>query len=180
MRLAPELALAFLLVVGSVFVVNTWLGMRWHARLYQTDSMRDLERIGRGLAIATEVASRDHGQAQALALAPPAVAVVAEAHPGQIQQPLRDPHPDRRSVMRGTVLVVDDDREMCRLLEQRLGRRDYRIESCRFGEAALGLLKERRFDAVVADLNLGRGPAGSTASACASGSPPTGPTCRWS
>jgi two-component system response regulator HydG len=62
--------------------------------------------------------------------------------------------------MRGTVLVVDDDMEMCRLLEQRLGRRDYRIESCRSGEAALGLLKERRFDAVVADLNLGAGPGG--------------------
>jgi two-component system NtrC family sensor kinase len=68
MRLAPKLALAFLLVVGGVFVANTWIGMRWHARLYQADSMRDLERIGRGLAIAAEVVWRDHGQAQALAL----------------------------------------------------------------------------------------------------------------
>jgi signal transduction histidine kinase len=68
MRLAPKLALAFLVVVGAVFVANTWLGMRWHARLYRTDSMRDLERIGRGLAIAAEVVWRDHGRAQALAL----------------------------------------------------------------------------------------------------------------
>jgi len=54
----------------------------------------------------------------------------------------------------GRVLVVDDEREMCALLEAGLGKRGFEIVSRPSGDSALGLLDEEDFDAIVADLNM--------------------------
>jgi two-component system response regulator HydG len=54
----------------------------------------------------------------------------------------------------GRILVVDDDTEMCALLEAALGKRGFEVTSRTSGAAALTLLDDADFDAVVADLNM--------------------------
>ncbi len=54
----------------------------------------------------------------------------------------------------GRILVVDDEREMCALLEAGLGKRGFEVASAGSGDAALAILDETDFDAVVVDLNM--------------------------
>jgi two-component system response regulator HydG len=50
--------------------------------------------------------------------------------------------------------VVDDEPEMCALLEAGLGRRGFEVTSRPSGDAALALLDEADFEAIVVDLNM--------------------------
>jgi two-component system response regulator AtoC len=54
----------------------------------------------------------------------------------------------------GRLLVVDDEPEMCALLEAGLTRRGFEVTSRTSGDAALALLDETDFDAIVVDLNM--------------------------
>ena len=54
----------------------------------------------------------------------------------------------------GRLLVVDDELEMCALLEAGLSRRGFTVTSRTSGDAALALLDETDFDAIVVDLNM--------------------------
>jgi two-component system response regulator HydG len=54
----------------------------------------------------------------------------------------------------GRLLVVDDEPEMCALLEAGLSRRGFEVASRTSGDAALALLDETDFDAIVVDLNM--------------------------
>jgi two-component system response regulator HydG len=56
--------------------------------------------------------------------------------------------------MPGEVLLVDDDRDMCDLLEASLTRAGFRTTSRTSADAALVDLDERDFDAMVTDLNM--------------------------
>jgi DNA-binding NtrC family response regulator len=59
----------------------------------------------------------------------------------------------------GRILVVDDDRAMCELLDDALTRRGHQVETARDAGAAKAMLLNREFDAVLADLNM-PGPSG--------------------
>src|SRR5215831_10918748 len=52
------------------------------------------------------------------------------------------------------VLIVDDDREMCSLLQQTLSRREFEPVARADATGALALLKAEDFDAVITDLNM--------------------------
>ena len=54
----------------------------------------------------------------------------------------------------GRLLVVDDELEMCALLEAGLSKRGFTVTSRTSGDAALALLDEADFDAIVVDLNM--------------------------
>ena len=54
----------------------------------------------------------------------------------------------------GRVLVIDDEPEMCALLEAGLGKRGFEVVSRTSGDAALALLDETDFDAIVVDVNM--------------------------
>ena len=56
--------------------------------------------------------------------------------------------------MSSTVLVVDDDRSMCELMQAALEKRGHEVESCTGGAEALELISDHDFSAVVTDLNL--------------------------
>ncbi len=56
--------------------------------------------------------------------------------------------------MSGRVLIVDDDKEMCRLLETALGKRGYGVSARTTAEEAFDLLGEEDFDVVVSDINM--------------------------
>jgi two-component system, NtrC family, response regulator AtoC len=49
------------------------------------------------------------------------------------------------------VLIVDDEKEMCELVEQALEPAGYTVSSCQSGEAALDLLRETEFDVLLSD-----------------------------
>ena len=57
--------------------------------------------------------------------------------------------------MTARVLIVDDDAEMCRMLEVRLEKRGFDAAWVTSGAAALTELKSAEYDVVVTDLNLG-------------------------
>jgi DNA-binding NtrC family response regulator len=52
------------------------------------------------------------------------------------------------------VLIVDDDREMCSLLQHALSRRDFDPVARAGAPEALALLKTEDFDAIITDLNM--------------------------
>jgi DNA-binding NtrC family response regulator len=54
----------------------------------------------------------------------------------------------------GRILVVDDDAEMCALLEAGLGKRGFEVTTRTSGDAAIALLDNADFDAIVVDLNM--------------------------
>jgi DNA-binding NtrC family response regulator len=53
------------------------------------------------------------------------------------------------------ILVVDDDRETCRFMEELLAETGRTIETTQSPERALALAREGHFDVVVSDINLG-------------------------
>jgi two-component system response regulator HydG len=54
------------------------------------------------------------------------------------------------------ILVVDDDRAICEMLEADLGDRGFESASCGSADAAMAKLGERDWDVVLTDLNLGK------------------------
>jgi len=54
----------------------------------------------------------------------------------------------------GSILVVDDDQEMCELLIDLLREENYQCESLQSGEAALDLLKNKEMDLLISDLRM--------------------------
>ena len=56
--------------------------------------------------------------------------------------------------MKGRILVVDDERSMCELLEATLGQRGYEIVSCLSGRQALDVLGHEAIDTILTDLNM--------------------------
>jgi two-component system response regulator AtoC len=56
--------------------------------------------------------------------------------------------------MKGRILVVDDDRNMCELLESGLGRRGFEVVSRLSADEASEQLSAEDFDVVVTDLNM--------------------------
>jgi len=57
-------------------------------------------------------------------------------------------------MMRGHVLIVDDDPDMCEWLETELRLRDYTSVSCTTADDALERLQTESFDVVLTDLNM--------------------------
>ncbi len=53
-----------------------------------------------------------------------------------------------------TLLLVDDDRELCAMLAEYLGHEGYRVETVYSGEAALAALEQVRPDLVVLDIMM--------------------------
>lgn len=58
--------------------------------------------------------------------------------------------------MKQSVLIIEDDRAMCEMVQSALEKRGYQVEWRLDGEEALATLAERDFGAVVTDLNLGK------------------------
>jgi DNA-binding NtrC family response regulator len=57
--------------------------------------------------------------------------------------------------VKGRVLLVEDDRHLCEVLEERLARRGYELSWCNAADEALERMRGESFDAVVTDLQLG-------------------------
>jgi two-component system response regulator HydG len=53
------------------------------------------------------------------------------------------------------ILIVDDDRDMCNLLERYLQRKGFETEAANTGSRGLGLFREKKFDTVICDFRLG-------------------------
>ena len=64
------------------------------------------------------------------------------------------PAPTTKAVRRDRILVVDDDREMCELLEAGLKQRDYEVTWCLEPEAALQALERDDYSALVVDIQM--------------------------
>ena len=52
------------------------------------------------------------------------------------------------------ILVVDDVRENCEILQRKLGKEGYRIETATSGPAGLEILKNQPIDLVMLDINM--------------------------
>ena len=55
---------------------------------------------------------------------------------------------------RGNILIVDDDRDMCGLLQTALGKKGFHVTTRQSGAEAFDLLDTEDFDVVVTDLNM--------------------------
>ena len=56
--------------------------------------------------------------------------------------------------MRGRILIVDDDRQMCDVLEAALPRRGFQVTATTSAQDAFARMAHKEFDAVVTDLNM--------------------------
>ena len=56
--------------------------------------------------------------------------------------------------MRGRILIIDDDRSMCELLDAGLSRHDFEVTTRTSAEEAFRHLTTAEFDAAVTDLNM--------------------------
>lgn len=54
----------------------------------------------------------------------------------------------------GRILVVDDEPQIRRVLRATLAAEGYEVEDARTGEVALEVVRERRFDLILLDMNL--------------------------
>ncbi|MGB0599019.1 MAG: sigma-54-dependent transcriptional regulator [Rubripirellula sp.] len=61
---------------------------------------------------------------------------------------------NQQSTQDGLVLIVDDDRAMCELVETTLQISGYTAEWCQSADAALARLSEREFDVVLTDVRM--------------------------
>ncbi len=53
------------------------------------------------------------------------------------------------------ILIIDDDRDMCNLLERYLQRKGFETESVYTGTCGISLFREKKFDMVLCDFRLG-------------------------
>ncbi|MBI5203379.1 MAG: sigma-54-dependent Fis family transcriptional regulator [Nitrospirae bacterium] len=58
--------------------------------------------------------------------------------------------------MKPKILIVDDERDICKALEFLLKREDYSVSAVHSGEDAIKKLREESFDVVITDLKMGR------------------------
>jgi len=58
------------------------------------------------------------------------------------------------------ILIVDDDKSLCRFLSKALRRNKYEVEECYDGEAALARVKNESYSAVLLDNRMPPGPSG--------------------
>ncbi|MDO9288648.1 MAG: sigma-54 dependent transcriptional regulator [Thermodesulfovibrionales bacterium] len=58
--------------------------------------------------------------------------------------------------MKPNILIVDDERDICKALEFLLKREDYAVSAVHSGEDAIKKIKEESFDVVITDLKMGR------------------------
>jgi DNA-binding NtrC family response regulator len=56
--------------------------------------------------------------------------------------------------MKGNILVIEDDRDMCDMLQAGLGRRGFSVSASLSGKEGLAEVRLQRADAVLADINL--------------------------
>jgi two-component system response regulator HydG len=56
--------------------------------------------------------------------------------------------------MERRLLIIDDDRSMCEVLESELRRRDFEVTSCTAPEDALALFEQSDFGLVITDVNM--------------------------
>jgi two-component system, NtrC family, response regulator AtoC len=56
--------------------------------------------------------------------------------------------------MHGRILIVDDDRELCKLLEDDLGQQGFSVRWANGAEEALSLLQAEEFDLVLTDMRM--------------------------
>lgn len=56
--------------------------------------------------------------------------------------------------MPARILIVDDDPNMCQLIEDDLQPRGYEVSSCNAGATAIEQLRESEFDVILADMNM--------------------------
>src|SRR5215470_12252067 len=56
--------------------------------------------------------------------------------------------------MRGRVFIVDDDQDMCRMLESALGRKGFEVATRQSAAEAFEQIEAEDFDVVVTDLNM--------------------------
>jgi DNA-binding NtrC family response regulator len=63
---------------------------------------------------------------------------------------------EARNPAAGRILVVEDDREMSRFLEQLLSEEGYAVELAHDGPAALEIFQQRQFDLIISDLMMPR------------------------
>lgn len=56
--------------------------------------------------------------------------------------------------MKGRVLIVDDDADMCEVLVERMEGRGYGARYCTRGDEALRILRDHHVDVVITDLNM--------------------------
>lgn len=56
--------------------------------------------------------------------------------------------------MRGSILVVDDEPNVCQLLTSKLTQEGFECQTCASGEAALQLVKLKPFDVIISDLRM--------------------------
>ena len=61
---------------------------------------------------------------------------------------------DLAPIEAGTILVVDDERELAEVLVEALGREGHRVEIACNGADALRRLEQRRYDLVVSDTKM--------------------------
>src|SRR5262245_52587381 len=52
------------------------------------------------------------------------------------------------------ILLVDDDREILRALDRVLGSAGHRVQKCEEANAAVTLLRNEKFDAVISDISM--------------------------
>jgi two-component system response regulator HydG len=72
----------------------------------------------------------------------------------QILENNTDTAPKSRERGRTSVLVVDDDRDMCELAEAGLGQRGYSVSWCVTPQEALSTLEREDFDVVLVDIHM--------------------------
>ena len=74
--------------------------------------------------------------------------------PEKVEEPSESAAPGADAAEAATVLIVDDDAQICRLAESILGKH-YRVEACQSGAQAAGTAARIRPDLILLDINLG-------------------------
>lgn len=62
--------------------------------------------------------------------------------------------PKRERIVGGSVLVVDDDEDLCALLKSHLTKKGYDVQEATRGEDAIDSMRQRDFDVVVTDIQM--------------------------
>lgn len=66
------------------------------------------------------------------------------------------PSGQKGCVVKKTILLADDDREMCLEMEEMLKNENYEVKSVHDGRTAIKLIKKVRFDLLLLDIKLPR------------------------
>ena len=72
----------------------------------------------------------------------------------ELEKPAMTPPPVRANSPLGTVLIVDDEPELNKILVERLTRQGFEVTGCSMGQQALGELRVKSFDLLLTDLMM--------------------------